>query len=55
MRNFAYITIIWTTWIGANTIHERSNTDPKLFDIANCKTSKNVLFVVENAILKRYY
>jgi len=40
-----------TALIGNNTIHERQNTDSKLIDIASCKVCKNVLLVVEYAIL----
>jgi len=44
-----------TALILKNTIYQRLKTDSKMIDIANCKTSKNILMVVENVILIRYY
>jgi len=52
---FTHIIRLLTTGIGKNTIYERENTDSKLFHIVTCKTSKNILLVVQNAILIRYY
>jgi len=52
---FTFITELLTTIIGKNTIYQRKNTDSKLIYIASCKAYKNVLLVVENAILTRYY
>jgi len=52
---FACITVLLTALLGKNTIYWRWNTDTKLFDIANCSTSKNTLLVAENPILMRYY
>jgi len=43
------------TVLGKNTIYQRLNTDSKLIDIASCKACKNILLVVENTILIRYY
>ena len=53
-RIVAFITELLTAVIGKNTICQRSNTDSKLIDSARCKACKNILFVVENAILIRY-
>jgi len=52
---FLHITLLSTTLIAKNTIYQKSNTDSELIDIANCKTCKSALLVVENAILIRYY
>ena len=52
---FVFITELLTTIIGKNTIYQRYNTDSKLIYIASCKTYKNIILVVENAILIRYY
>jgi len=52
---FACITVLLTALLGKNTIYRRWNTDTKLIDIANSSTSKNTLFIAENAILIRYY
>jgi len=49
------ITELLTALIGKNPVYQRKNTDSKIFDIANCKTWKNLLLVVENAILIRHY
>jgi hypothetical protein len=54
-RIFEHITESLTALIGKNTIYQTKNTDSKLIDIANCKTCKNILLVVEYAILIRYY
>jgi len=51
----AHKTELLTASIGKNIIHERYNTDSKSIGIANCKSCRNVLLVVENAILMRYY
>jgi hypothetical protein len=39
---------------GKNTISQTKNTDSKLMDIANCKSCKNILLVVENIMFLRY-
>jgi hypothetical protein len=52
---FWNITELLTGLIGKNTIYQRYYTDSKLLDMANCKTCTNILLVVENAILMRYY
>jgi len=54
-RIFAPITELLTAWICTNTVYRRLNTDSKLINIPNCKSSRNILPVVEYAILIRYY
>jgi len=54
-RIFAFITELLTTLRGKNSIYQRQNTDSKLIDITSCTACKNILLVVENAILIRYY
>jgi len=49
------IPLLWTTLIGKNTINQKRNTDAKSIDIAHCKRCKNILFGVENLIVKKYY
>ena len=52
---FAYIPELLTALIRKKTTYQRHNTGSKLIDIAHCKTPNNLLLVVENAILIRYY
>jgi len=52
---FTQITGLVTSLIVNNTIYQRKKIDSKLIDIANSKTFKNILLVVENTILIRYY
>jgi len=52
---FTFITELLSTLIGPNTIYQWYNTNSKFIDIASCKARKNILLVVENAILIRYY
>ena len=52
---FEHITDFLTVLLGKNTIYHRKNMDSKLIHITNCKTCKNISFVVEYAILIRYY
>jgi hypothetical protein len=51
----AFITELLTSLIGKYTVYSRKNTNSKLINIGSCKTCKNVLLVVENTILLRYY
>jgi len=54
-RIFELITELLTIFIGKNTKCTRKNTDAKIIDIANCKTSKKRLLDVEYVILIKYY
>jgi hypothetical protein len=51
----AFLTRTLTALIGNNTIYTRSKTNFKLMDIASCIPCKNILLVVENAIVIIYY
>jgi len=53
-RIFAFLTELLTTLIGKNTRYQRWNTDSKLINISSCKACKDILLVVDNAILLRY-
>jgi len=53
-RIFMFITESLTAQIGKNTIYQRYNTHSSLIYIGSCKACKNILLVVENAILIRY-
>jgi len=52
---FVHISESFTALRGKNTIYQWKNMDSKLINITNCKTCKNMLLVVENTILIRYY
>jgi len=52
---FAHITESLTTLIGRDKLYQRWKTDSQSIEIANCKTSEDVLLVVDNLILIRYY
>jgi len=54
-RILVFITELLTALIGKKTMYQRLNTDSKLIYIASCKAYKNLLLVVDNAILIRYY
>jgi hypothetical protein len=49
------ITELLTTLIDKNAAYNRNNTDSKLINIASCTACNDVLLVVENLILIRYY
>jgi len=51
----AFRTELLTAVIDKNTMYQWQNTNSKLIDIASCKACKIISFVVENAILIRYY
>jgi len=55
VRMLEHITELLPALIGTNTIFERKNRDSKLNDIASCKTSKNILLVLDYTMLIRYY
>jgi hypothetical protein len=50
-----FIMELLTVLIGNHTIYQRLNTDFKLIDIASCNAGKNIVSVVENVILIKYY
>ena len=54
-RIFEHITELLTASIGKNTISQRTTTDSKIVDIANCQTCTNKSLAVEYSILIRYY
>jgi len=53
-RILKLITELLTSLIGKNTLYQRKNTEFKIIDIANCKTSKYKLLAIWYAILIRY-
>jgi len=55
VRIFVLITESFTALTGKSAKYQWYNTDSKLIDIANRKACKNLLWIVENAILTRYY
>ena len=48
-------TELLTALIGKHTLYQSYNTVSKSIDLASCQACKNILLVVENAILIRYY
>ena len=51
----AFIMELLTAVIDKYPMYQRCNTDSKSINIASCNEYKNISFVLENAILIRYY
>jgi hypothetical protein len=54
-RIYLHVTELLPSLIGKSTMYEWLNMDSQLNNIANCKVCKNILLVVDNTILIRYY